>query len=135
MHEYALADAVVTAARELARREGLRRVRVIEVTLGELQGLEPDLMEEALRRMLPEGGAELQGAELRLLVEPARLRCRGCAREFGLAEAGAPGAEEREAIHLLPELAHAFLACPGCGSGDFEVRSGRGAGLAAVEGE
>lgn len=135
MHEYALADAILTAARDVARREGLRRVRVIEATLGELQDLRPELMDEALRRLLPEAGAELQGAELRLVVEPARLRCRGCAREFGLAEAGAPDAEQREAIHLLPELAHAFLACPGCGSGDFELRAGRGAGLAAVEGE
>ena len=40
-----------------------------------------------------------------------------------------------EAIHFVPELAHAFMRCPDCGSPDFEVAAGRGVAISGIEGE
>jgi hydrogenase nickel incorporation protein HypA/HybF len=42
--------------------------------------------------------------------------------------------EAREAIHFLPEAAHAYIRCPKCGSPDFEILSGRGVWLESVRG-
>ena len=41
--------------------------------------------------------------------------------------------QEREAIHFLPESAHAYLRCPGCGGPDFVLAAGRGVSIEAVE--
>ena len=41
----------------------------------------------------------------------------------------------REAVHFVPELARAFMGCPGCGSADFDVTAGRGVSVASIEGE
>ena len=40
-----------------------------------------------------------------------------------------------EAIHFIPELAHAFLECPSCQSPDFELLQGRGVSIGAIEGD
>jgi Zn finger protein HypA/HybF involved in hydrogenase expression len=39
-----------------------------------------------------------------------------------------------EAIHFIPELSHAFVRCPECGSPDFIILAGRGITLERVEG-
>jgi hydrogenase nickel incorporation protein HypA/HybF len=47
-----------------------------------------------------------------------------------------PGdAAEAEAVHFIPELAHAFLQCPSCGSPDFEMLAGRGVSIGSIEAE
>jgi Zn finger protein HypA/HybF involved in hydrogenase expression len=67
--------------------------------------------------------------------EPVRFRCRVCEREFGRPELeAAGGADELEAMHFIPELSHAFVRCPGCGSPDFDILAGRGVTLERVEG-
>jgi hydrogenase nickel incorporation protein HypA/HybF len=40
---------------------------------------------------------------------------------------------EREAVHFLPEAAHAYLRCPRCGSVDFDVAAGRGVSIVSIE--
>ena len=44
------------------------------------------------------------------------------------------GANEREAIHFVPESAHAFLRCPACKSPDFEISKGRGVWVERITG-
>ncbi|RMG45253.1 MAG: hydrogenase nickel insertion protein HypA [Acidobacteria bacterium] len=134
MHEFALADAVAGAAAEIAAREGIRRVTRLEVGLGELQRIEGGLFSFVLRDVLAREGGVLEGAEVVIESVPARCRCRSCGRRFRPLE-GECGEEAREAIHLVPELAHAFLACPACGSPDFAIEEGRGVVLRRVEGE
>lgn len=136
MHEYALADAVLRAALKTAEKEGLDRVTRIVVTVGELQQIRTDLFEQALRDVLPGDEPRLRGLDVEVNLDPARFRCRSCDRVFALAEAaGERGDDEAEAIHFVPELAHAFLACPGCNSPDFEFEGGRGVALTSIEGE
>ena len=135
MHEFALAEAVVDTALATARKENIGRLTRIVVRIGELQRIERDVFEFALREVIPASLARLRDVELRLETEPARFRCRPCGRSFDLAETRETGEDESEAIHFIPELAHAFLRCPDCGSPDFEVVAGRGVVLQTLEGE
>lgn len=136
MHELALADAVLAAAIDVAGKEGMTRVLRVDVRVGELQRIRAELFEEALREMRRRRGGRLGEAAIEVAVEPARFRCRPCAAEFGLRDVPAPqGEREAEAIHFVPELAHAYLRCPACHSPDFEVLAGRGVAIAAIEGE
>jgi hydrogenase nickel incorporation protein HypA/HybF len=136
MHELALADAVVTTALDAARKEGISRILRIDVRVGELQKIERDLFEFALKEVMPAGEPRLESAEITLEIEPARFRCRPCGHDFTLADSGGPrDADEQEAIHFIPELVHAYLRCPRCDSPDFEIARGRGVTIQAIEGE
>ena len=136
MHEYALAEAVVRAALRVAGDEGLTAVTAVDVRVGELQQIRQDLFEFALQEMRPPDEPRLASTRFSVAVEAAELTCRVCAQSFTMAEAqGASTEDDLEAVHFVPELAHAFFACPGCGSPDFDVTAGRGVTIASVEGE
>ena len=128
MHELALAEAVVTAAIETAKKNGLLKVTRIEVRVGELQQIEREAFRFAIEEMIE--------AVIDVEVDPARFLCRRCGLEYGLADTRGPGDHDAsEAIHFIPELAHAFLRCPACESPDFTVTGGRGVTLGAIEGD
>ena len=130
MHELALAEAVVAAALETAKKNGLTKVTRIEVRVGDLQQIEPEAFRLAL--------AEMIEAVIEVQPDPARFLCRRCGLDYGLADTPGPGGHDAsEAIHFIPELAHAFLRCPGCESPDFTVTvtGGRGVTLGAIEGD
>ena len=135
MHEFALAQAVVDAALHAADEAGLSRITRIAVRIGELQQIERESFAFALKEVMPAAEARLAGAVITIESEPARLQCRPCRHAFSLDETQPPqGDDESEAIHFIPELAHAFLRCPQCRSSDFEVIAGRGVTLQSVEG-
>jgi len=131
MHEWALAEAVVATVEKIRRENGGRPVLAVRLRFGELQNV--DL--EAFRGGLLAALASLPYSPevFQFLSEPAAFRCRACAHLWPLAEAAGIGEEEREAIHFLPESAHAYLRCPGCGSPDFELAAGRGVSIESVE--
>jgi hydrogenase nickel incorporation protein HypA/HybF len=135
MHELALADAVVSAALSTARQERLDRISSVTVQVGELQQIRLETFEHLLRQVLPDTETSLAGTAFAVEIVPARFRCRPCGQVFGLAEAGEADAQTREAIHFIPELAHAFLRCPLCRSPDFEIVAGRGVSIDRIEGE
>jgi hydrogenase nickel incorporation protein HypA/HybF len=136
MHELALAEAVIATALDAAKSQGISRLTRIDVIVGELQSIDSSVFEFALKEILPASEPRIAGVEITVEREAARFRCRPCGREFGLGGETAPGDEsESEAIHFVPELAHAFLSCPGCKSPDFEVLGGRGVEISALEGE
>jgi len=129
MHEWSLAEAVVKAVFDLIEQRGASRVSELEVVYGELMSLDSELMAEAIREL--SAGSPLEGAEIRIIEEPARIRCRSCGSEFSLSEIeiGGPkifeeGHGQEHLLHFLPDLAPALLRCPGCGSSDLEVDSG-----------
>src|SRR5919206_3921881 len=99
MHELAIADAVVTIAREHARG---RRVSAVDVRIGRLRQVVPDALEFAFE--LVAAGTEVEGAELRVEHVPVRVRCARCA-------------SESEALEFP-------LACARCGDPDVEVVAG-----------
>jgi len=133
VHEWALAEGVVAAALAEAERNGLARIERIEVRVGQLQHISEEIFRFAVHKVIPAALPQLRDVEVRVAVEPAAFRCRACAREFALDEvAAALGPERSEAVHFIPELAHAFLRCPDCASPDFDVVAGRGVRLVEV---
>lgn len=135
MHEWALAEAVVAAARKAAEDKQLREVTDIKIRLGELQQIEQEILTFALQELLKQEPL-LRSAHVNLEIEPAEFKCRRCGHEWILhGELGLELKEEiREAIHFIPEMAHVHLRCPSCGSPDFELIKGRGIWLMGLEG-
>jgi len=134
MHEWALAEAVVAAAAAVARTNDIVRVREVVIGLGELQAVDPDAFEFGLGNFQASEPL-LSDSRFVLQVDPARLACRPCGHEWTLRESLAVLPEDaREAVHLLPELAHMYLGCPACSSPDFAIMGGRGVTIIAVNG-
>ncbi len=134
MHEWALAEAVVATASEVARERGLVAVREVVVGLGELQAVDCDAFAFGLGIVRADAAA-LAEARFTFELEPARCTCRPCGHAWALQHSLAElPADERESVHLLPEVVHLYVTCPACSSPDFEVVGGRGVSLLAVKG-
>lgn len=130
MHEWALAEAVITAASEIAEREGLKQVTRVTIRVGELQQVESAILEFALSQLKT---ARFKRAKFEVETEKARLRCRVCGHTWVFCERNLDQAT-LEAIHFVPEIAHAYVKCPNCASPDFEIEQGRGLWLQTVRG-
>jgi hydrogenase nickel incorporation protein HypA/HybF len=130
MHEWSLAEGVVSAASRVAEEEGLEEITEIVVMVGELQQVD----REALLFALDQLRTPIMG-RARFTIEPipAKMRCRVCGGEWSFRRE-ALSEDEAEAVHFLPEMAHVYIKCPRCGSPDFEVSEGRGVWLASVRG-
>ena len=130
MHEWALAEAIINAACEIAEKEGLKEVTEITVGIGELQTIEPDVLKFALSQLK---AAKLKKTKFELKTEKARLKCRACGKSWVFSKKNVD-TNELEAIHFVPEIAHTYIKCPKCGSPDFEILEGRGIWLENVKG-
>jgi len=131
MHEWALADAVIEATASALEGRDPACLRVVNVLIGELQAIDREIFDFALATLREE--RPFRGARFALETEPAAFLCAACGREWSLHETTSLTGETREAIHFLPEAAHAFVRCPGCGSPDFRVRKGRGVSISSIE--
>ncbi len=130
MHEWALAEAVIAAASEIAKKEELREVREVRIKVSELQQIELDVLEFALSQLKPENFID---AKFRIEVVKAQLRCRVCGHSWLFKEEKLDK-NTTEAIHFIPEVAHTYIKCPKCGSPDFEILEGRGLWLESIKG-
>jgi len=130
MHEWALAEAVIRTASEIAEKEGLSEITEVNIRLGELQQVDTEIFTFALSQLKTR---ELKEAQFNIRRAEAKLRCRACGYEWPFSTADLDE-EAREAIHFVPEIAHAFMKCPRCGSPDFEVISGRGVWIESIRG-
>jgi hydrogenase nickel incorporation protein HypA/HybF len=130
MHEWALAEAVVSAVLEAAEKENLREVTEVRVKLGELQQIDPEVLIFAFQSLRK---GKLENAEFKIETVRAKLRCRVCGQRWRFNK---KNLDENmvEAIHFVPEVAHVYVKCPKCGSPDFEVVEGRGVWLSNVKG-
>jgi len=131
VHEWALAEAVISTALKIAEREGLRRITEIKLRIGELQQIDLEAFRFALAQI---GGQYAIQAEYSFEIEAAEFRCRACGYTWPF-DREALDPDAREAVHVIPEVAHAFIRCPRCGSPDFEEVSGRGVWVVSVRGE
>jgi hydrogenase nickel incorporation protein HypA/HybF len=130
MHEWALAEAVITAASEAAEKEGLKEVMQVTIKIGELQQIEPEILKFALSELK---AAKLKNSSFNIERVNAVLKCRACGDQW-VFDREKLDAKTAEAIHFLPEVAHTFIKCPKCGSPDFEVLEGRGIWLESIKG-
>lgn len=131
MHEWSLAEAVIATASQIAEEEGFKQITEVNIRLGELQQVEPELLEFALSQVRT---PMFEGARFSIEREKARFACRVCSHVWGF-DAGGLGENTREAAHFVPELVHAFAQCSECGSRDFEIAQGRGIWLDSLKGE
>ena len=127
VHEWALAEAIVASA---VKASGGRRIKLVKIILGELQNADPQVLEFALEEL--KRGTPMEEAQVQLEVQPAECECGVCKSSWRLSDLSI-GEGEREAIHFVPELVHAFVRCPSCGSPDFKVVKGRGVWIEGVE--
>jgi hydrogenase nickel incorporation protein HypA/HybF len=130
VHEWALAEAVIeSTSRALADRDPAC-LRSVAVRLGELQAIDREIFQFALDTLLVE--KPFHQAVFKLEIEPAGFHCAACNEEWSLQETTGLTDETREAIHFLPEAAHAFVRCPACGSPDYSVVKGRGVSIESI---
>ena len=130
MHEWALAEAILKSAEQVAEKENLKEVAEITIRIGELQQVEAPILRFALNQLKH---SILKKAKLRILKAKSTLKCRVCGTtwEFSFRKLDKAAAE---AIHFVPEVAHTYVKCPKCGSPDFEIVSGRGVWLEDIKG-
>jgi len=136
MHEWALADGVVSTALRAAKTEKLKKITKIKVKIGELQQIDVDIFRHAIEDVIRPQESILTDTQIEIGTEAAVLRCRKCHHEWPFADAmNRLGEDEAESIHFIPEIAHVYIRCPSCKSPDFEVMKGRGVWIDSIEGE
>lgn len=138
MHEWALADAVIKSAKNVAKKENLKEITEVVIKIGEIQSIDEELFESALNEVMKKDrdNALFQNTKFICSIEKAKLKCNVCGHEW-LFEENKKGLNdtETESMHFIPETAHVFMRCPECNSPDFEVSAGRGIWLDSIEGE
>jgi hydrogenase nickel incorporation protein HypA/HybF len=110
MHELSVARKLLAAVARLANPRDAR-VRAVHVTVGSASGVVPRALELAFDALT--AGSPMEGARLRIAVEPARSRCAACRIEF--------------------EFDGLMGACPGCGAFAGALLAGEGLRLESIE--
>lgn len=136
MHEWALADGIVTTAHKVAEKEKLTKIVTIKIKVGEVQQIDIEILRNALEQIIQTDNALLKEADINIRIAEAVLTCRNCGHNWKFKQAMKQLAhDESEAIHFVPEMAHVYVRCPVCCSPDFEVTQGRGVWLDSIIGE
>ena len=136
MHEWALADSILTAAIEAAEKEKLKKITEIKINIGELQQIERDIFEFSLNEIIKTQGEKLKGVKIKIETEKSTLKCKNCENTWKFSNMKKKLKEdESEAIHFIPEVAFVHTRCPKCGSPDFEIKTGRGVSITSIKGE
>lgn len=113
MHELSICQALIDVAAEALGRLSVPppRVRSVEVRVGRLTAVVPDLLRFHFDLLSP--GTALEGATLAIEEVPARGRCAACRLAFA--------------------VEHVPVWCPACGSGDVTVTGGLDLDVVALE--
>ena len=117
MHEWALAEAVILTLSNIVDEKLLRSVIDATIRVGELQQIDLEAFKFALEQISMQYSVH---ARFELKKEKAEFRCRVCGETWPFKKEELEP-DVREAIHVIPEVAHAFIKCPRCNSPDFEV--------------
>ncbi len=136
MHEWALAESILTAAVEAAEKEKLKKITEIKIDMGELQQIEQDIFEFALDEIIKSQGDKLKNVKIKIETVKSTLKCKNCDHTWKFSDMKKKlDEDESEAIHFIPEVAFVHTRCPRCGSPDFEITSGRGVSITQIKGE
>lgn len=112
MHEYAIADNLVTLATDAARKHEVSQVDIVHLQLGVLSGVVGEILTFCFD--VATHGTPLQGAQLQIEYVPVIVYCATC-----------------EAECQLNDIQH--LCCPICGTPTADVRQGREIKLISLE--
>ena len=130
MHEWALAEAVITTATQIAAKEKLKEITEVTLKIGELQQVELGILKFAFSQLKP---ASCKDAQFHITRAKTTLKCRVCGHTW-LFTKQKLDKTTAEAIHFVPEVAHTYVRCPKCGSPDFEITEGRSVWLENIKG-
>jgi hydrogenase nickel incorporation protein HypA/HybF len=131
MHEWALAEAVISSALDFSKENRLKEIKEITVALGELQQIDREVFDFALKEIMKSKGLDFRVV---LRRKKSLLKCKRCNDEWSF-DSGKLGEQEKESIHFIPELVHDYQRCPKCGSPDFKILKGRGVWLDSIKGD
>jgi len=130
MHEWALAEAIISTISQIAEREGLKEVIEVRIKIGELQQIEPDVLRFALSQIRT---SIFEKTRLEIEIAKAWFKCGNCGNKW-IFDKETLDDENADAIHFIPEVVKAYVKCPKCGSMDLEILHGRGVWLEGVKG-
>lgn len=130
MHEWALAEAVITMAKQIAEKEKLKEITEVTIKVGELQEMERGILRFALAQLKTDC---FKNTKFHITKAKTTFKCRVCGTTW-LFKKEILDKETAEAIHFIPEVAHTYIKCPKCSSPDFEIISGRGIWLENIKG-
>ncbi len=130
MHEWALAEGVVSTAEKIANEQRLKEITEVVVGIGELQQIDNKIFRYALEQLKT---PIMKKSKFILQSIEGKLSCRICGEKWVFSNEGMDE-DVSEAIHFVPEVAHAYIKCPNCNSTDFEVKEGRGVFLSSIKG-
>lgn len=135
MHEWALAESIVTATVEEARKEQLKTITQVTVSIGELQQIEKEIFLFALTELSKSQKPPIQKDAFILKSAKSTLTCRNCGETWKYSDMKKKlNKTEAESIHFIPEIVFVHTRCPKCGSPDFEITTGRGVMLSSIKG-
>ena len=136
MHEWALADSIITAALEAAETQKLKKITEISICIGELQQIEQDIFEFALQEIMKSQNHRFKKVNIKIEHEKSSLKCKTCGHSWSFTDMKKKlNNDEAEAVHFIPEVAFVHSRCPKCGSPDFEITEGRGVTIKQLKGQ
>jgi hydrogenase nickel incorporation protein HypA/HybF len=136
MHEWALAESILSAAIETAEKEKLKKITEIKITIGELQQIEQDIFEFALDQIIKDRDKKIKNVKIKIKSEKSTLKCKNCEKVWSFLDMKKKlSKDESESIHFIPEVVLVHSRCPACGSPDFEILTGRGVTITTIKGE
>ena len=135
MHEWALAEAIISTACRVAADKKFTEITEIKIKLGQLQQIDFEIFQVALQEIMQAQRQLLPKTKIELESAPVVLECRCCRYTWnGIDDLRKTTETESEAIHFVPELAHVYMRCPQCSSSDFKIESGRGVWIDSITG-
>ncbi len=136
MHEWALAESILTTVIEAAEKEKLKKITEIKISIGELQQIEQDIFEFSINEIIKTHGEKLKDVKITIETEKSTLKCKNCENTWKFSDMKKKlNEDEAEAIHFIPEVAFVHTRCPKCGSPDFEITTGRGVSIISIKGK
>jgi hydrogenase nickel incorporation protein HypA/HybF len=135
MHEWALAESILTAAIEAAEKEDLKKITEIRISMGELQQIEKDIFEFALNEIIKSHKGKIKDVKTIIETKKSEMKCNNCGYKWKFSDLKKKiNDNESEAIHFIPEVTFVHTRCPECSSPDFEIISGRGVTITSIKG-
>jgi hydrogenase nickel incorporation protein HypA/HybF len=135
MHEWALAESIVMATVEEARKAKLKTITQVTVYIGELQQIEKEIFLFALNELSKSQKPPIKKDAFVLKIDKSTLTCKNCGEHWKYNDMKKNlNKTEAESIHFIPEIVFVHTRCPHCGSPDFEITKGRGVTLSSIKG-
>jgi len=111
MHEFSIVDSLLHLAEEHALKNNANKVTKLEIKIGVLSGVEPELLKTAFETF--KEGTICEEAEFIMKIQPVVIKCQTCGFEG--------------------ELKKDEYLCPQCQSGEIKIIDGEDMYLMSLE--